>query len=196
MEFDPRNTGTFHRRRAAHICATYRGSGLPRGNTARNPCRGERKWIDRGKLAAVGPKAVGLGMRPRPGWLTTSCRNQAVLHVAKRQMSLALLTDQATGTHPTSWIHPDTNVAASTDIDHFRAEAQLAERGKFDMCMLRLRACARPHASPCIGIVLTSGRLGVFVRLVGMYLGHISCECDKRKRPAFELGRDCLPKTS
>lgn len=48
-------------------------------------------------------------------------------------MSLALLTDQATGTHPASWIHPDTNAAASTDIDHYRAVAQLAERGKFDL---------------------------------------------------------------
>src|SRR5215475_12321969 len=48
-------------------------------------------------------------------------------------MSLALLTDQATGTHPASWIHPDTHASASTDINHFRAVAQLAERGKFDM---------------------------------------------------------------
>src|SRR5499426_1197347 len=48
-------------------------------------------------------------------------------------MSLALLTDQATGTHPASWIHPDTQASASTDINHFRAVAQLAERGKFDM---------------------------------------------------------------
>ena len=50
-----------------------------------------------------------------------------------KTMSLALLTDQATGNHPASWIHPDTSASASTDINHFRAIAQLAERGKFDM---------------------------------------------------------------
>ena len=48
-------------------------------------------------------------------------------------MSLALLTDQATGTHPASWIHPDTDAGASTNINHFRTVAQPAERGKFDM---------------------------------------------------------------
>ena len=66
------------------------------------------------------------------------------LHVGNtRMMSLALLTDQATGTHPASWIHPDTNAAASTDINHFRAVAQLAERGKFDMFFVADTPAAR-----------------------------------------------------
>ncbi len=50
-----------------------------------------------------------------------------------RRLSLALLVDQATGNHPASWLHPDTNAAGSTDIDHYRALAQIAERGKFDL---------------------------------------------------------------
>ena len=60
-----------------------------------------------------------------------------------KMMSLALLTDQATGTHPASWIHPDTHAAASTDINHFRAVAQLAERGKFDMFFVADTPAAR-----------------------------------------------------
>jgi len=58
-------------------------------------------------------------------------------------MSLALLIDQATGTHPASWIHPDTDAAASTKIDHFRRVAQLAERGKFDMFFVADTPAAR-----------------------------------------------------
>ena len=50
-----------------------------------------------------------------------------------RTMSLALLVDQATGNHPASWLAPETNAAGSTDIGHYRALAQLAERGKFDL---------------------------------------------------------------
>jgi len=58
-------------------------------------------------------------------------------------MSLALLIDQATGTHPASWIHPDTDEAASTKIDHFRRVAQLAEHGKFDMFFVADTPAAR-----------------------------------------------------
>lgn len=50
-----------------------------------------------------------------------------------RMMSLAVLVDQATGNHPASWLHPDTNAAASTDIGHYRNLAKIAERGKFDL---------------------------------------------------------------
>lgn len=50
-----------------------------------------------------------------------------------RQMSLAVLVDQATGNHPASWLHPDTPADGSTDIDHYRRLAQLAERGKLDL---------------------------------------------------------------
>jgi FMN-dependent oxidoreductase (nitrilotriacetate monooxygenase family) len=58
-------------------------------------------------------------------------------------MSLALLIDQATGTHPASWLHPDTNAAASTDIAHYRALALLAERGKFDLFFVADTPAAR-----------------------------------------------------
>ena len=50
-----------------------------------------------------------------------------------RQMSLALLVDQATGNHPASWLNPDTPADGSTDIAHYRALARTAERGKFDL---------------------------------------------------------------
>lgn len=52
---------------------------------------------------------------------------------AKRQMSLAILVDQATGNHPASWLQPEVNAKGSTDIAHYRALAQLAEKGKFDL---------------------------------------------------------------
>jgi FMN-dependent oxidoreductase (nitrilotriacetate monooxygenase family) len=63
--------------------------------------------------------------------------------VPNKMMSLALLIDQATGTHPASWIHPDTNAAASTDIEHFRFVARLAEHGKFDMFFVADTPAAR-----------------------------------------------------
>jgi N-acetyl-S-(2-succino)cysteine monooxygenase len=58
-------------------------------------------------------------------------------------MSLALLIDQATGTHPASWLAPETNAAGSTDIAHYRALAQLAERGKFDLFFVADTPAAR-----------------------------------------------------
>jgi FMN-dependent oxidoreductase (nitrilotriacetate monooxygenase family) len=58
-------------------------------------------------------------------------------------MSLAILIDQATGTHPASWLHPDTNAAASTDIAYLRGIAQLAERGKFDLFFVADTPAAR-----------------------------------------------------
>src|SRR5438477_1377654 len=60
-----------------------------------------------------------------------------------RMISLALLIDQATGNHPASWLHPDTNAAGSTDIGHFRAVAQLAERGRFDLFFVADTPAAR-----------------------------------------------------
>lgn len=38
-------------------------------------------------------------------------------------MSLALLASQAHGNHPASWLHPDTDAAASTSVAHYRAIA-------------------------------------------------------------------------
>ncbi|MFI5011889.1 MAG: LLM class flavin-dependent oxidoreductase [Hyphomicrobiales bacterium] len=61
----------------------------------------------------------------------------------RRMMSLALLIDQATGSHPASWLHPETNAAASTDIAHFRSLAELAERGKFDLFFVADTPAAR-----------------------------------------------------
>jgi FMN-dependent oxidoreductase (nitrilotriacetate monooxygenase family) len=58
-------------------------------------------------------------------------------------MSLAVLVDHPTGNHPASWLHPDTNPAGSTDINHFRAIAQLAERGKFDLYFVADTPAAR-----------------------------------------------------
>ncbi|MGH7152823.1 MAG: LLM class flavin-dependent oxidoreductase, partial [Acetobacteraceae bacterium] len=48
-----------------------------------------------------------------------------------------------TGTHPASWLHPETNPAASTDIAHLRALARLAERGKFDLYFVADTPAAR-----------------------------------------------------
>ena len=57
-------------------------------------------------------------------------------------MSLALLASQATGNHPASWLHPDTD-AASTSIAHYRKLAQLAERGLFDLFFVADTPAAR-----------------------------------------------------
>src|SRR6476660_7730602 len=48
-------------------------------------------------------------------------------------MSLALLSDYATGNHPASWLAPQSHAGASIDIAHFAGVARLAERGKFDL---------------------------------------------------------------
>ena len=58
-------------------------------------------------------------------------------------MSLAILVDQATGNHPASWLNPATNAAASTDIGHYRALAQLAEHGRFDLFFIADTPAAR-----------------------------------------------------
>lgn len=38
--------------------------------------------------------------------------------------------------------------------------------------------CKSVGKHSCVGILPTEGRLGVFVGLLGSYLGHISCECN------------------
>ena len=58
------------------------------------------------------------------------------------KMSLAILA-QATGGHPASWLHPATNPAAGTDIGHYRAMAQLCERGFFDLFFIADTPAAR-----------------------------------------------------
>jgi FMN-dependent oxidoreductase (nitrilotriacetate monooxygenase family) len=58
-------------------------------------------------------------------------------------ISLALLADYATGNHPASWLAPETNAAASTDITHFVSLARLAESGKFDLFFIADTPAAR-----------------------------------------------------
>lgn len=58
-------------------------------------------------------------------------------------MSLAMLVDQATGNHPASWLHPDTDAAASTSIDHYRRLARIAESGKLDLFFIADTPAAR-----------------------------------------------------
>ncbi len=57
-------------------------------------------------------------------------------------MSLATLV-HATGGHPASWLHPSTNPSAGTDIAHYRALAQLCERGCFDLFFIADTPAAR-----------------------------------------------------
>jgi len=59
------------------------------------------------------------------------------------KMRLAALV-HATGSHPASWLHPDTKPSASTDIDSYAAMAQAAERGKF-RSVLHRRIRPRPR---------------------------------------------------
>ena len=61
----------------------------------------------------------------------------------RQKMSLAMLIGNATGGHPASWLHPDTNAAGAMDIQHYRALAQLAERGKFDLFFVADTPAAR-----------------------------------------------------
>ena len=58
-------------------------------------------------------------------------------------ISLAILIDQPTGTHPASWLHPDSNPAAANDIGYFQRIARLAERGKFDLFFIADTPAAR-----------------------------------------------------
>ncbi len=61
----------------------------------------------------------------------------------RRMISLAMLIDQPTGTHPASWLHPGTNAAASTDVRHYQRMAQIAERGLFDLFFVADTPAAR-----------------------------------------------------
>ncbi|MEJ1978080.1 MAG: LLM class flavin-dependent oxidoreductase [Acetobacteraceae bacterium] len=61
----------------------------------------------------------------------------------RRKMSLAMLVGNATGGHPASWLHPSTNAAGAMDIQHYRALAQLAELGKFDLFFVADTPAAR-----------------------------------------------------
>lgn len=60
----------------------------------------------------------------------------------QKHMALAALV-QGTGAHPASWLQTDTQDDASTDIEHFRRLAQLAERGRFDIFFIADTPAAR-----------------------------------------------------
>lgn len=57
-------------------------------------------------------------------------------------MSLGLLM-HATGAHPASWIHPDTQADASTDVDHYVRVARTVEAAKFDLFFIADTPAAR-----------------------------------------------------
>jgi FMN-dependent oxidoreductase (nitrilotriacetate monooxygenase family) len=61
---------------------------------------------------------------------------------ADGKMRLAALV-HATGSHPASWLHPDTKPNASTDIDSYVAMAETAERGKLDLFFIADTPAAR-----------------------------------------------------
>lgn len=63
--------------------------------------------------------------------------------MTRRMISLAMLIDQPTGTHPASWLHPDTNAAGSNDIHHYQRMAQIAEHGLFDLFFVADTPAAR-----------------------------------------------------
>ena len=58
------------------------------------------------------------------------------------KMALAVLI-QGTGAHPASWLQTETAADASTDIDYYKAAAQLAERGRFDLFFIADTPAAR-----------------------------------------------------
>src|SRR5262245_54088216 len=61
---------------------------------------------------------------------------------AERKMRLAALV-HATGAHPASWIHPDSQANAGNDVDAYTRMAQTAERGKFDLFFIADTPAAR-----------------------------------------------------
>ena len=59
-----------------------------------------------------------------------------------KHMALALLA-HANGSHAASWLHPSSVLGGSNDVDHYRALAQTAERGKFDLFFIADTPAAR-----------------------------------------------------
>ena len=58
------------------------------------------------------------------------------------KMRLAALV-HANGSHPASWLHPDTRRGAANDIDGYISMAETAERGKFDLYFIADTPAAR-----------------------------------------------------
>src|SRR5258708_13542923 len=70
----------------------------------------------------------------------------------KKQMVIGALI-HANGSHPASWLMQEAQANASTDVDYYRAMAQLPERGQFDFFFIahtpsaptqNLNACTPP----------------------------------------------------
>jgi FMN-dependent oxidoreductase (nitrilotriacetate monooxygenase family) len=57
-------------------------------------------------------------------------------------MALSILASGA-GSHAASWLHPSTDPRGSTDINHYRRLAQIAEAGKFDLFFIADTPAAR-----------------------------------------------------
>jgi FMN-dependent oxidoreductase (nitrilotriacetate monooxygenase family) len=62
--------------------------------------------------------------------------------MTKKQMVIGALI-HANGSHSASWLMQEAQPNASTDIDYYRAMAQLAERGKFDFFFIADTPAAR-----------------------------------------------------
>jgi len=62
--------------------------------------------------------------------------------MTKKQMVIGALI-HANGSHSASWLMQEAHPHASTDIDYYRAMAQLAERGKFDFFFIADTPAAR-----------------------------------------------------
>ncbi len=62
--------------------------------------------------------------------------------MSKKQMVIGALI-HANGSHAASWLMPEAQPHASTDIDYYRAMAQTAERGKFDFFFIADTPAAR-----------------------------------------------------
>jgi FMN-dependent oxidoreductase (nitrilotriacetate monooxygenase family) len=58
------------------------------------------------------------------------------------KIALALLA-HASGSHAAAWLHPSTVLHGSNDVDHYRALAQTAERGRFDLFFIADTPAAR-----------------------------------------------------
>ena len=62
--------------------------------------------------------------------------------MTKKQVVIGALI-HANGSHSASWLMQEAQPHASTDIDYYRAMAQLAERGKFDFFFIADTPAAR-----------------------------------------------------
>jgi FMN-dependent oxidoreductase (nitrilotriacetate monooxygenase family) len=62
--------------------------------------------------------------------------------MSKKQMVIGALI-HANGSHPASWLIPEAQAHASTDIDYYRRIAQMAEHGKFDFFFIADTPAAR-----------------------------------------------------